>query len=507
VNIVGATGSTYSLTSSVVGHKIDVIVSVSGQTFTSPPTPDIEPVNTSPTGSVAFSGSTVLGQTLTASNTLADVDGIPTSGAKSIQYQWQDDGINISGATSSTYTLKSSDVGHRISVVASYTDNGGVLESKASTSAEVKPKESPTSTIQGVVYQWNNHVNLSGVNITAQEQSTLATTGLIQLKNITWDSMGHGTADVYLNASAPVNSFGFDFQINGATSTNFLASSAITSSWITTPNAQSNDIQFGAFNGDFQTPAITDISSNAKIGTIIFETGSNASQVTLNLVSGNTSNDASVADYASSFNTLIEHVSTSSTGAYQLTNLPADTFGIVATQTITSTDAKAITPLDALAALKISVGLNPNAPSTAGNIPLVSPYQYLAADVTGDGKVTPLDALAILKMSVNLPGSVSPSWLFVNEAQSFSYNSTKKAFSLTAQNDSANTSISVVTPPNQTLNVVGILMGDVNGSWGASSPATTHVDYNSTTGALNPTYWSTLATNLQTVPDQWGVVI
>jgi len=225
------------------------------------------------------------------------------------------------------------------------------------------------------------------------------------------------------------------------------------------------------------------------------------------LVSGNTSNDAGIASTATPFNSLLEHVTTSTTGTYQLTNLPADTYGVVATQTVTSTDTRAITPLDALAALKISVGLNPNVAAASGNIPLVSPYQYMAADVTGDGKVTPLDALAILKMSVGLPGSVTPSWMFVNESQNFNYDAAKKTFSVTAQNDTVNTSNNITVPPNQTLNLVGILMGDVNGSWGASSPLTTHVDYSPTTSSLNPSYWSTLSTNLHTVPDQWGVVI
>ncbi len=131
----------------------------------------------------------------------------------------------------------------------------------------------------------------------------------------------------------------------------------------------------------------------------------------------------------------------------------------------------------------------------------------MAADVNGDGKVTSSDALAILKMSVGLPGSVTPSWVFVNESQSFNYDATKKNFSVTAKNDTVNTSNNITVPPNQTLNLVGVLMGDVNGSWGASSPLTTHVDYNLSTNSLNPTYWSTLATNLPTVPDQWGVVI
>src|SRR2546430_645016 len=67
------------------------------------------------------------GQVLTASNTLADADGL---GA--ISYQWQRDGVNVAGATGTTYTLGNADVGHTIDVVATYTDGHGTPESKAS---------------------------------------------------------------------------------------------------------------------------------------------------------------------------------------------------------------------------------------------------------------------------------------------------------------------------------------------------------------------------------------
>jgi hypothetical protein len=45
-------------------------------------------------------------QVLTASNTLADADGLG-----SITYQWQRGGVDINGATANTYTLVQADVG------------------------------------------------------------------------------------------------------------------------------------------------------------------------------------------------------------------------------------------------------------------------------------------------------------------------------------------------------------------------------------------------------------
>ena len=63
-------------------------------------------------------------QTLTASNTLADADGLGP-----ISYQWQGDGVDIAGATGATYTLTQADVGTLITVVARYTDGQGTAES------------------------------------------------------------------------------------------------------------------------------------------------------------------------------------------------------------------------------------------------------------------------------------------------------------------------------------------------------------------------------------------
>ena len=63
-----------------------------------------------------------------------------------------------------------------------------------------------------------------------------------------------------------------------------------------------------------------------------------------------------------------------------------------------------VTSLDALAALKIGVGDNPNALDDSGiNQIGVSTYQFFAADVNKSGKVTSADALEILRMSVRSP--------------------------------------------------------------------------------------------------------
>jgi hypothetical protein len=91
---------------------------------------DYKVVNSPATGTVTISGDTTVGSTLTTTNTIADENGLGN-----FSYQWSSsdtsDGLysNISGATSSTYTLVDTDVGKHMKVTFSYTDGVGYNES------------------------------------------------------------------------------------------------------------------------------------------------------------------------------------------------------------------------------------------------------------------------------------------------------------------------------------------------------------------------------------------
>ncbi|MHC5192279.1 calcium-binding protein [Pseudomonas frederiksbergensis] len=93
---------------------------------------DVKPVNDAPTGSVVISGTTVVGQTLTATNTLADADGLGVIG-----YQWQvsADGntwTDIVGVNRDSFTLSADQIGQQVRAQTRYTDQGGTAESVAS---------------------------------------------------------------------------------------------------------------------------------------------------------------------------------------------------------------------------------------------------------------------------------------------------------------------------------------------------------------------------------------
>ena len=85
-----------------------------------------------PTGAPTISGTARVGQALTADTSeISDADGL-TNVAYS--YQWLADDTEIDGATSSSYTLQSSDEGKVVKVLVTFTDDDGGNESLTSES-------------------------------------------------------------------------------------------------------------------------------------------------------------------------------------------------------------------------------------------------------------------------------------------------------------------------------------------------------------------------------------
>jgi Ca2+-binding RTX toxin-like protein/methionine-rich copper-binding protein CopC len=146
--------------------------------------------------------------------------------------------------------------------------------------------------------------------------------------------------------------------------------------------------------------------------------------------------------------------STSATdGLFQHLDLADGSYALTSSKVSGTPESTAIKANDALAALKIAVGMNPNADGSA-----VSPYQYLAADVNHDGQIKSADALNILKMAVKLDTAPAKEWLFVPE--SIGSESMTRTHVVWPDNP-----IPVTLDMNQELNLIGIVKGDVNGSW------------------------------------------
>ena len=175
-DIAGATGSSYTLVSDDEGKTIQVRVSFTDgrghvESLTSQGTRPVAAegvqLNSEATGAPTISGTAQVGETLTVDTSgISDTDGLTNV---SYSYQWIRNGggtdTDISGQTSSTYTLVSADEGKTIKVRVSFTDDGGNEESLTSAStAAVPPPPSTDATLSALT--------LSGVTFTFDSATT-----------------------------------------------------------------------------------------------------------------------------------------------------------------------------------------------------------------------------------------------------------------------------------------------------------------------------------------------
>ncbi|MDO9236674.1 MAG: Ig-like domain-containing protein, partial [Aquabacterium sp.] len=131
----GSTGTTYVLLEADVGTVVSARATYTDghgtvENVTSSATASVANVNDAATGSVTVTGTATQGQTLTASNNIADADGLGT-----ITYHWLRDGVDT-GLTGTTYVLAGADVGTTISARASYTDGHNTAETVTSQSTQ-----------------------------------------------------------------------------------------------------------------------------------------------------------------------------------------------------------------------------------------------------------------------------------------------------------------------------------------------------------------------------------
>ncbi|HUA06327.1 MAG TPA: DUF4038 domain-containing protein [Solirubrobacteraceae bacterium] len=212
--ISGAAQSTYTLASADVNHTIRSVVTATNAGGSTPATSAATAVVTASTPSAptnttapAVSGTAQQGQTLTTTN--GTWTGSPTGYA----YAWEDCNSSgascttISGATQSTYTLASTDVGHTIRSVVTATNAGGSTPATSAATAVVTAStpSPPTNTTAPAI---------SG---TAQQGQTLTTS------NGSWTGSPTGYAYAWEDCN---NSGASCTTISGATQSTYTLASA-----------------------------------------------------------------------------------------------------------------------------------------------------------------------------------------------------------------------------------------------------------------------------------------
>ncbi|HZW24918.1 MAG TPA: putative Ig domain-containing protein [Gallionella sp.] len=213
-NITGALASTLVLTEAQVGKLVRVNASYTDghgtlESVNSSATTAIANVNDAPTGTVTANGSAIQNQILTATNTLADADGLGAIG-----YQWQssaDNGAtwsNITGASASTFALAEAQVGQLVRVNASYIDGHGTVESvnSSATTAVANVNDAPTGTVTANDSAIQNQIltatstlaDADGLGTIGYQWQSSADNGA------TWNSINGATASTFVLGEAQV---------------------------------------------------------------------------------------------------------------------------------------------------------------------------------------------------------------------------------------------------------------------------------------------------------------
>ncbi|MFZ4526064.1 MAG: Ig-like domain-containing protein [Chlorobium sp.] len=202
---------------------------------------------------------------------------------------------------------------------------------------------------------------------------------------------------------------------------------------------------------------VTDLAGNPSTGTNTYDFTTEALPLHQNLTGSATfwKTDAPIAGVTSALTTGIasDTITTGADGLYQHLNMPDGTYALTSAKVSGTAESNAIHANDALAALKMAVGMNPNTDGSA-----VLPWQFLAADVNKDGVIRATDALNILKMAVKFSTAPEKEWLFVPDSVG------SEAMSRTHVVWPDNP-IPVSLDVDQDLHLIGIVKGDVDGSW------------------------------------------
>jgi hypothetical protein len=358
--------------------------------------------------------------------------------------------------------------------------DGADADNTTAISIQATPVFGPLS---GHVYHWKSHTLLSGVTVSATgDGKAPGATSPLEIRGLSFDPNGDARFDVYANAGTGIENFGFDLRVGGTAAVTWTETSF--ASWTFVTEAGAGQLTVAGFG----TSALT---GEVKLGSVLVDLAASSDQVRVDVVSGEIG-DALVPVFSETLATK----TTAAAGTYALSDVAEDVVTMSLARSTADTGS-AISSQDALAALKIAVGRNPNTdPDGTGPLQpnLVSPYQFIAADVTGDGRVTSQDALGILKMAVRRADAPARDWIFVREDADF-WNEATGTVSLNRNVVSyAKSPFAVAAGNGEDLDFVGILKGDANGSWLPGAGAQT----------LGASYFTLLSQAMGVPIDIWG---
>ncbi len=297
--------------------------------------------------------------------------------------------------------------------------------------------------LTGDITFWKTGAAITDVTTTLTSQPA---TQFVELRNMQIAADGSRTVELWATSpSTTVNSLQLEFVLPTGSKASWQTNTGLPAEWTVLANSEL-DGQFVL--GGMSTTALA--SGPVKLGTLMLTATTTPQHAELLLSKGFVGHDTVPA-----FGIALESTAFGPDSHYQHLDTLAGTYTLAGNKIAGQAESHAINANDALAALKMSVALNPNGDGSA-----VLPYQFLAADVNKDGIIRSTDALNILKMAIKLSSAPEGEWLFVSE------NGTSAIMDRDTV-DWSHVIPAVTLDHDVALDLIGIVKGDVDGSWAA----------------------------------------
>ena len=300
--------------------------------------------------------------------------------------------------------------------------------------------------LTGDVTFWKNGHAVDGVTTTLTSQPA---TGAIELRNMLVAADGSRTVEIWTNVTATnAKSLQLEFVLPTGSHATWQGDANVPAEWMFLANNElEGQFILGGINSSTALPA-----GAMKLGTLSLSPTTSPQHAELFLSKGFVGGDT-----VPTFGIALESITSGNSANYQHLGVLEGDYTLTGTKAGGTTEHNAVDANDALAALKMAVALNPNDDGSA-----VSPYQFLAADINHDSIIRSTDALNILKMAVKLPGAPASEWIFTTE------NAAESATMDRSNVDWSHVIPTVTLDHDVALDLIGIVKGDVDGSWAAT---------------------------------------
>jgi hypothetical protein len=297
--------------------------------------------------------------------------------------------------------------------------------------------------LYGSVTFWKNGIAISGVSTTAVSAPMETGSEQVEFRNLQHQADGSYTVELWeTSVQTDIHSLQLELLVPEGSEATWQQSTALPESWTGVVNTNvAGHVVLAGMGLDSLA------AGSLQLGVLRFSAPTNPDSFVLAIAAGWIGGEAIMP-------VSVACTSSSTNGSYRLDELLGGQYSLAA-DNHTSIIGNAVTVDDALAALKMSVALNPNEGGGA-----VLPYQYLAADINQDGKVRATDALNILKMAVGIETAPENEWIFVPESVGSEQMNRSNV-------DWSDADLFVDLSQETQLDLIGIVKGDVNGSWAA----------------------------------------